>query len=176
VPKAGAGYYYPLFERPDLIEDDYYRLRNQPHGWSPPDAKTAASLGRPMISPSSHYPPCRLIADVDMVGVILHGLRAVEGRVRNSEGFDRLVDLVADPSCNELAGPQRAGVAQLLVDLYYYRTRWRVIDRMPIYGRDIDGKTSGMAVGPGSGPGGTMTRASAMLAADVAAIGRQEAT
>jgi hypothetical protein len=22
----------PLFRRPDLIEDDYYRLRNQPHG------------------------------------------------------------------------------------------------------------------------------------------------
>ena len=58
-----------------------------------------------------------------MVGVILHGLQAVEVRVRNSEGFDRLVDLIADPSGNELAGPQRAGVAQLLVDLYYYRTR-----------------------------------------------------
>jgi hypothetical protein len=22
-----------LFERPDLIEDDYYRFRNQPYGW-----------------------------------------------------------------------------------------------------------------------------------------------
>jgi hypothetical protein len=32
VPKTGACYYDPLFERPDLIEDDYYRLRNQPHG------------------------------------------------------------------------------------------------------------------------------------------------
>jgi hypothetical protein len=32
VPKTGASYYDPLFERPDLIEDDYYRLRNQPHG------------------------------------------------------------------------------------------------------------------------------------------------
>ena len=31
VPKTGASYYDPLFERPDLIEDDYYRLRNQPH-------------------------------------------------------------------------------------------------------------------------------------------------
>ncbi len=31
-PKTGASYYDPLFERPDLIEDDYYRLRNQPHG------------------------------------------------------------------------------------------------------------------------------------------------
>jgi hypothetical protein len=25
-----ASYYYPLFGRPDLIEDDYYRFRNQP--------------------------------------------------------------------------------------------------------------------------------------------------
>ena len=32
APKTGASYCDPLFERPDLIEDDYYRLRNQPHG------------------------------------------------------------------------------------------------------------------------------------------------
>lgn len=32
VPKTGASSYDSLFERPDLIEDDYYRLRNQPHG------------------------------------------------------------------------------------------------------------------------------------------------
>ena len=32
VPKTGASCHDPLFERPDLIEDDYYRLRNQPHG------------------------------------------------------------------------------------------------------------------------------------------------
>ena len=32
VPTTGASSYDPLFERPDLIEDDYYRLRNQPHG------------------------------------------------------------------------------------------------------------------------------------------------
>jgi hypothetical protein len=31
-PKTGASYYDSLFERPDLIEDDYYRLRNQPYG------------------------------------------------------------------------------------------------------------------------------------------------
>jgi hypothetical protein len=30
VPKTNASYYDPLFERPDLVEDDYYRLRNQP--------------------------------------------------------------------------------------------------------------------------------------------------
>jgi hypothetical protein len=27
-----AGYHDPLFERPDLVEDDYYRLRNQRYG------------------------------------------------------------------------------------------------------------------------------------------------
>ena len=32
APKTGAGRYDPLFERPDLVEDDYYRFRNQPHG------------------------------------------------------------------------------------------------------------------------------------------------
>jgi hypothetical protein len=32
APKTGASYYDPLFERPDLIEDDYYRFRNQPRG------------------------------------------------------------------------------------------------------------------------------------------------
>jgi len=32
VPKAG-GHRDPLFERPDLVEDDYYRFRNQPRGW-----------------------------------------------------------------------------------------------------------------------------------------------
>jgi hypothetical protein len=32
VPKTGASWHDPLFERPDLIEDDYYRLRNQPRG------------------------------------------------------------------------------------------------------------------------------------------------
>ena len=29
----GAFYHDPLFERPDLIEDDYYRLINRPRGW-----------------------------------------------------------------------------------------------------------------------------------------------
>ena len=28
-----ARYHDPLFERPDLVEDDYYRLSNQPRGW-----------------------------------------------------------------------------------------------------------------------------------------------
>jgi hypothetical protein len=32
VPQTRARYYDPLFERPDLIEDDYYRLRNHPRG------------------------------------------------------------------------------------------------------------------------------------------------
>jgi hypothetical protein len=32
LARARASYYDPLFERPDLIEDDYYRLRNQPYG------------------------------------------------------------------------------------------------------------------------------------------------
>jgi hypothetical protein len=32
VPTTGASSYDSLFERPDLIEHDYYRLRNQPHG------------------------------------------------------------------------------------------------------------------------------------------------
>jgi len=32
VPKTGADRHDPLFERPDLVEDDYYRFRNQPHG------------------------------------------------------------------------------------------------------------------------------------------------
>ena len=32
VPKTGTGRHDPLFERPDLVEDDYYRFRNQPHG------------------------------------------------------------------------------------------------------------------------------------------------
>jgi hypothetical protein len=30
LAKTRARYYDPLFERPDLIEDDYYRFRNQP--------------------------------------------------------------------------------------------------------------------------------------------------
>ncbi len=30
--KTRASYSDPLFMRPDLIEDDYYRLRNQPRG------------------------------------------------------------------------------------------------------------------------------------------------
>jgi len=32
VPKTGAARYDPLFERPELVEDDYYRFRNQPYG------------------------------------------------------------------------------------------------------------------------------------------------
>jgi hypothetical protein len=28
--RLARGYYDPLLERPDLIEDDYYRFRNQP--------------------------------------------------------------------------------------------------------------------------------------------------
>jgi hypothetical protein len=31
-PKTPGSYRDPLFERPDLIEDDYYRLLNQPRG------------------------------------------------------------------------------------------------------------------------------------------------
>jgi hypothetical protein len=30
--KAGGSYHDPLFERPDLVEDDYCRFRNQPYG------------------------------------------------------------------------------------------------------------------------------------------------
>jgi hypothetical protein len=30
LAKTRARYYDPLFERPDLIDDDYYRFRNQP--------------------------------------------------------------------------------------------------------------------------------------------------
>ena len=30
VPTASGGYHDPLFERPDLVEDDYHRFRNQP--------------------------------------------------------------------------------------------------------------------------------------------------
>jgi len=29
---AGGSYHDPLFERPDLVEDDYYRFRSQPRG------------------------------------------------------------------------------------------------------------------------------------------------
>ena len=32
LPRPRTGYRDPLFGRPDLIEDDYYRLRNQPRG------------------------------------------------------------------------------------------------------------------------------------------------
>jgi hypothetical protein len=32
VPKTGGRYHDPLFERPDAVEDDYYRFRNQPCG------------------------------------------------------------------------------------------------------------------------------------------------
>jgi hypothetical protein len=31
VPRTDGGYRDPLFERPDRVEDDYYRFRNQPH-------------------------------------------------------------------------------------------------------------------------------------------------
>lgn len=30
APTAGGSYRDPLFERPDLVEDDYYRFRTQP--------------------------------------------------------------------------------------------------------------------------------------------------
>lgn len=33
VHQPGWSYYDPLFERPDLVENDYYRFRNQPRGW-----------------------------------------------------------------------------------------------------------------------------------------------
>jgi hypothetical protein len=32
LSRTRASSYDPLFLRPDLIEDDYYRLRNQPGG------------------------------------------------------------------------------------------------------------------------------------------------
>jgi hypothetical protein len=32
VPKTGGSCRDPLFERPGLVEDDYYRFRNQPYG------------------------------------------------------------------------------------------------------------------------------------------------
>ena len=32
APRTRPSYSDPLFERPDLIEDDYYRLRKQPRG------------------------------------------------------------------------------------------------------------------------------------------------
>jgi hypothetical protein len=32
VPKTARSYHDPLFDRPDLVESDYYRLRNYPQG------------------------------------------------------------------------------------------------------------------------------------------------
>jgi hypothetical protein len=31
--RGAARYRDALFERPDIVEDDYYRLANQPRGW-----------------------------------------------------------------------------------------------------------------------------------------------
>jgi len=31
-PKTGASYYDPLFGRPDMVENDYYRFGHQPRG------------------------------------------------------------------------------------------------------------------------------------------------
>jgi hypothetical protein len=33
-PKTGARYSDPLFWRPDIVENDYYRFRHQPRGTS----------------------------------------------------------------------------------------------------------------------------------------------
>lgn len=33
APKTGGSFPDPLFGRPYLIEDDYYRFRHQPRGW-----------------------------------------------------------------------------------------------------------------------------------------------
>jgi hypothetical protein len=33
LPKIGAGLYDPRLDWPNLVEDDYYRFRNQPSGW-----------------------------------------------------------------------------------------------------------------------------------------------
>ena len=33
LPGAGTGYRDSLFERPDVVEDDYYRFINGPRGW-----------------------------------------------------------------------------------------------------------------------------------------------
>jgi hypothetical protein len=32
VPRTARSYPDPLFDRPDLVESDYYRLRNYPQG------------------------------------------------------------------------------------------------------------------------------------------------
>ena len=65
--------------------------------------------------------PDPLVADVHMVGVLLHGLQAVEAGLRDAEALDRLVDHVANAACDELAGDERTGVMQLGVELYYRR-------------------------------------------------------
>ena len=39
VRKSGGSHHDPLFARPDLVEDDYYRFRNQPCSGSRPDAR-----------------------------------------------------------------------------------------------------------------------------------------
>jgi hypothetical protein len=41
VPTTGGGYHDPLFERPDLVEDDYYRFRHQPRGENPADRRSS---------------------------------------------------------------------------------------------------------------------------------------
>jgi hypothetical protein len=33
APRTGGRYLDPLFQRPDVVEDDYYRFRHQPGGW-----------------------------------------------------------------------------------------------------------------------------------------------
>jgi hypothetical protein len=33
VSRTGGRYYDPIFARPDVVEDDYYRFQHQPCGW-----------------------------------------------------------------------------------------------------------------------------------------------
>ncbi len=40
APKTAGGYRDPLFERPEVVEDDYYRFRNRPNGGSRLDARS----------------------------------------------------------------------------------------------------------------------------------------
>jgi hypothetical protein len=51
VPKNHGDCYDPRFERPDLVEDDYYRFRNQP----PAGEGESPSLLAPAIRPTADW-------------------------------------------------------------------------------------------------------------------------
>jgi hypothetical protein len=125
MPKISASYSDPLLGRPDLVEDDYYRLRNQPrdlprpgrggnplghHGHascpSPADTNTLVPVRRDVQTPSAD----EAAATIQPSRANTHGHPARTGQSTYGQGTSSCINIPSKSAVRAIH-PARSGAA-----------------------------------------------------------------